>query len=864
MSNALRALRGLADDEALAGPAIPSTNLASFVEWFLARGGSPDDVALPFPVEELRRKGKERWISYREHLLFQKSMIDRIDAFTLPLYYDMGRFALRNKLLDSYRILASLVPRRGFFQLMTRLTGFLQGYTRIVVLEERRGYCRLRYDVDPAVNAYALGGLAHNITGFVAAAIEFRFGSSCAYRIIRNQNLLSNAALAAYERYDLAYAEDESGSYLGGIRFASRLAGDPCGLRIIDNVRRNGLLLFERGMIFDSPYCEAELEWEERPSLQGLASKWLRWLGSGFSYPAALEGKLAEAQRNYLGAERSRTEAEGLSAELEVRNRELVALVGDLEARVHARTAELEEALERIRHDDLVKTNLLASLSHELRTPMTLISLPLGRLAAGERGPTVPCDDEYILAALRHAGNLVETLDGILDFTAVSAKRGILRREPIELDALAREVIADFGYEAGRRSISLEMENLVPVTVVGEPRLLRTALVNLVQNALKYSEAGGRISVGLSLCEGLPCECGPEPGKAANRSALLSVADTGRGLEPEELDRLFDRGYRAPSATGEPGWGLGLSLVKDIAEAHGGSVSCSSRKSRGAVFLISLPIEETSARPTESRYVLTGASASEASERPLFGPGEGDRPLVLYVEDNAELSSYIVDRLSRSCEVRTAYDAEAAEAMLLKERHDIVISDVMLPGRDGLELYRRIKARIERPPPFLFVTARADEALREAALDEGAVDYIGKPFSEVELELKVRNLAAFARLASPACAGVRRDMEAGTRRAFAERGASAREIEVALLLGEGLARKEIAARLGIATATVKRHVENLFARLGVADRFQLFARYFGPASLIGNERFGDNGNGSDLGGGSDDDPRLQGPLLRRQ
>lgn len=170
MSNTLRALREDLDDETLRGPAIPSTNLANFVEWYLRRGGSIDDIVLPFNPSELRRKGGERWINYREHLAFQKSIIDRVPGFSLDMYYDMGRSALNSRLLGSYRVLASMVPRRGFLSLITRLGGFLQLYTRISVLEERPGFCRLRYDVDRSFNAYALGGLAHNVTGFIAAA----------------------------------------------------------------------------------------------------------------------------------------------------------------------------------------------------------------------------------------------------------------------------------------------------------------------------------------------------------------------------------------------------------------------------------------------------------------------------------------------------------------------------------------------------------------------------------------------------------------------------------------------------------------------------------------------------------------------
>ncbi|MBU0928869.1 MAG: response regulator [Spirochaetes bacterium] len=863
MSEALRAIRGIADDEALSGPAIPSTNLASFVEWFLERGGSIEDVALPFPASELRSKGRERWIDYREHLIFQKSIIDRVDGFTLPMYYDMGRSALGNRLLDSYRVLVSLVPRKTFFVLMTRLTGFLQRYTRVTVLEERRGYCRLRYDVDPAVNAYALGGLAHNVTGFASAAVEFRFGSSCEYRVIRNQNLLSNAALAAYERYGLDYRENESGAYLGGVRFAVRLAEEPGGLRIVDDVRVDGLLLFERGMVFDAPYCEAELQWEVRPSLSSLSYNGLRLLFSGLRYPETLEAKLSEAQRNYIEAERARSASELLSRELDERNRELGALVRELEDRVSSRTEDLQRALERMRDEDLIKTNLLASLSHELRTPMTLISLPLGRVVSGERGATVRCDDECLLAARRHAEELVETLDGILDFTALSAARGGLSFEPLSLDAIVRDVAAALGHEAERRGVALRLGAIARARVAGEARLLRTAIVNLAHNALKYTGSGGSVTMGVALRSRREGDLDDDPDDGLDESSGMAevyVDDTGRGIRPEELESIFDRGFRSASAGSEPGWGLGLALVKGVAEAHGGRACCRSRRGEGSRFVIAIPIYKAEGPPGAAtrpanralgcRPMGPAVSATEIASvatRPMPG---GDRPIVLYVEDNEELSAYVTERLSRLCAVETAGDAETAEVMLANRRYDLVVSDVMLPGLDGLELYRRTKARLGRSPPFLFVTARADDAMREAALDEGAVDYIRKPFDEAELEIKVRNLAAFSRAVSPSPESLRDDLLSASRSALAARGASAREVEIAMLLADGLSRKEIAVSLGIATATVKRHVENLFARLGVQDRFQLYAGFFGPAALETGGRPGSEPERPEAGNGS--------------
>jgi Response regulator containing a CheY-like receiver domain and an HTH DNA-binding domain len=204
-----------------------------------------------------------------------------------------------------------------------------------------------------------------------------------------------------------------------------------------------------------------------------------------------------------------------------------------------------------------------------------------------------------------------------------------------------------------------------------------------------------------------------------------------------------------------------------------------------------------------------------------FEPGTS-RARILLVEDNAELAAYLAQGLSSGHRVVAAKDGLEAMERLGKERFGLVLTDLMMDRMDGLEPFRRAK-KGGAATPFLFLTAKADESAKLEALDEGAIDYIVKPFDELALYWKIDNIIALSRASALRRTVEDADLPSRLISHGEEYGLSKRELEVSMLLFRGRSKKEIAAELGIATATVKRHVESLYAKCGAQDRFQLFA-----------------------------------------
>lgn len=802
-------------------PAVTAVNIANFVEWYKGRGGSPEDLELPFPAEELAGTDTQRWLNYLQHLAFQKSLIDHTADFNMETYFAMGYTALKNRMLAPYKTIAALLPRDQLLSLVIRIAKSFQSYVSIGVEESGPRYCRLRYDIDPDINSWALGGAAHNVTGFVSVAFAFKHGVEPRYKVLRNQGLLRNLLLGAFEKYRFDYRDEDGLVLVDGEPVGRRLPagadGVSEGIEITAPLARDGVAILAPGEIWDAQCCEVELFLDRRTSalkqMRGAAER----LRARTKSAEELELRLKTAQRNYLEALEAKVAADRLSAQLDARNRELAELVRTLESRVEERTANLNATLGRLRELDVLKTNLLATISHELRTPLALIATPLARILRGELGRTIRNDDPVLAGMERQIKRLGDTLDGVLDFTMLEFGQDSVRRTTEAIAAIVADTVADYSSGASEKGIRLDFaargSELAGVDCA--PRLIKTAVANLLSNAVKYTGPGGAVSVAVAVREG---------------RVEITVRDTGIGMDETERMRVFERRYRSEAVrSSTEGHGLGLTLVKEIAEIHGGSVACESVPGKGSAFTLTLPL--SAGRPEPRPDPASGPAPAFVVRKPETRRGvahvEARRARLLYVEDNAELARLLRTGLEGRHAVDLAGDGEEALKLLEKTDYDLVISDVMMPGMDGLELLRRVSAAAGfRKPPFLFLTARADDESKMEALEGGALDYIKKPFDELELRRKIDNIIAYR----DAVAG----LEAGASREELERragprlrglGLTEREVEVALLLGQGASKKTIADLLCIAPATAKRHAENIYAKLGIDDRFQLFTEF---------------------------------------
>jgi signal transduction histidine kinase/ligand-binding sensor domain-containing protein/DNA-binding response OmpR family regulator len=411
-----------------------------------------------------------------------------------------------------------------------------------------------------------------------------------------------------------------------------------------------------------------------------------------------------------------------------------------LERIVDERTAALRDQ-ERLLADqnarlqslDQAKTRFFANVSHELRTPLTLTIGPLEDLRARAGGD--PQVERWLDIALRNSRRLLRLVNQILDVSKLDAGAMPLAPRPLDLVPFTRGIVGAFAPVAERKGIELAAE--APESLRGsfDADAFEKILTNLLSNAIKFTPSGGAVRLVLSNEGG---------------SARLSVRDSGPGIPTDQLAHIFERFYQVDeSATRtQPGTGIGLSLVKELVELHGGSIVVDSG-SAGTTFAAMIPprapVDGISVvKAAEAASPVTVSHAEEHNGSGVTAGGDAhseDVPTLLVVDDSADLRRYIRDHFAAQFRVLEA--ADGAEGIALARQHvpDVIVSDVMMPGTDGHELVRALRESPETSfLAIVLLTAQADDQQKIEGLERGADDYIVKPFEMRELDARVRNL----------------------------------------------------------------------------------------------------------------------------
>jgi signal transduction histidine kinase/CheY-like chemotaxis protein len=410
---------------------------------------------------------------------------------------------------------------------------------------------------------------------------------------------------------------------------------------------------------------------------------------------------------------------------------------------------------EKMRELDSLKSNFFANISHEFRTPLTLILGPVSQLLARSQSEL---DRQELRIMERSARRLQRLINQLLDLARIEAGKLKLRARQVDLVGFLQRVVATFESHARLRDIDLSFA-AVPdrIEVFLDLEKFEDVVYNLLANAFKYTPDGGKVVVRAAL-GGLDDRC--SSGSERFPCAEITVSDTGTGIPAENLERIFRRFYQVeePNARELGGSGIGLALVRELVELHHGSVSVESQPGLGTTFRIRLPMGKDHFSADEvaegDRDTARGLSA-DVSAPALAGaesaqkvPAAGDRQkaLVLVVEDNPDMRTYLTGSLSDDYRVVEATDGEAGLQVAIKGIPDLVISDVMMPRMDGFELCRRLKddSRTSHIPVVL-LTARATSRDRLEGLERGADDYLIKPFDAEELKARVGNLITVRR-----------------------------------------------------------------------------------------------------------------------
>jgi|GEM_PF-802412 len=401
--------------------------------------------------------------------------------------------------------------------------------------------------------------------------------------------------------------------------------------------------------------------------------------------------------------------------------------------------AELQASLlatGRLQEIDQLKTRFFTNISHELRTPLTLILGPLEQLL--HKPEAAPLIEEHQLM-YRHGQRLLGLLNQLLDIARLEAGQLRLQACPTDLADFVRVRVAAFDSLASSRGIGLAVRAPSQLTAYIDRDQLEKVLTNLLGNALKFTPSGGQVAVELAESEG---------------QARLTVVDTGCGIPAAHLPLIFDRFHQVDDSMSRrhEGSGIGLALVKELVELHQGTVGVASVVGRGTTFTVLLPLGSAHLRPEEVVPAPADVALNEELERDneesspansslAEGEAPDGRPLVLVVDDQADMRAYVASCLGGDYRLATATEGNEGMALALDLGPDLVLSDVMMPGLDGLELCRRLKSD-ERTShiPVVLLTARASDQGKLEGLELGADDYLTKPFRPRELQARVRNL----------------------------------------------------------------------------------------------------------------------------
>lgn len=402
---------------------------------------------------------------------------------------------------------------------------------------------------------------------------------------------------------------------------------------------------------------------------------------------------------------------------------------------------ELSETNEKLKELDALKSNFFANISHEFRTPLTVIS---GMTDQIEKAPD-KWVDKGVKMIRRNTDSLLEMVNQILELRKLESGKMSLKLERGEVLHFISYLVESFQSLAESRNIELQLQTDISRLIMDyDPEKLQRILYNLLGNAIKFTPPGGQVFLIVNSDE---------------EHLFLQVKDTGVGMKEEHMSRIFDRYFslEAVDARKDMGTGIGLSLVKELVKLMAGEIQVDSREGSGTTFLVKLPlrtdgvVDSDPETPQQAASPLRPAVKGLTPTAPMVSSAAGeetdsDLPQLLIVEDNLDVAQYLVACLEDRYQLFLAADGREGINLAIEKVPDIIISDVMMPEKNGYELCDTLK-KDERTShiPIILLTAKADIESKISGLEKGADAYLAKPFNRDELYVRLNKLLELRR-----------------------------------------------------------------------------------------------------------------------
>ena len=399
---------------------------------------------------------------------------------------------------------------------------------------------------------------------------------------------------------------------------------------------------------------------------------------------------------------------------------------------------------ERLKELDQLKSRFFANVAHEFRTPLTLILGPVETMIAETKGHLVK---NQLMLVKKNTSRLVQLVNQLLDLSKLEA--GAVRVNLVSEDVMLFLKNHTYAFEslAEQQNIQLHFQSEINfLNMTFDKDKLEKILFNLLSNALKFTPPYGHVQV-------LVDEEKTGHGNSFERNLRVRVKDSGPGIPEEEISRVFIRFYQSNQVVSRTsqGSGIGLELTKELVEICGGQIHVKNNPEQGAEFCFTLPITEVTSSESEGSLAANLSTDNVQLDLKSYNyPGqsapfeslkEADKEIILVVEDNTDVRNFIVNSLSSDYQIIQACDGEEGVIKALQHVPDLILSDVMMPKKDGFQVCKYLKEDEKTSHiPIILLTSKADVESKIEGLQQGADDYLAKPFHQGELLVRIKNL----------------------------------------------------------------------------------------------------------------------------